>query len=210
MQTLLPEFLTLALIHLLAVATPGPDFAVVFRQCLKHGRKMAIITAIGIGLGILLHMTYTLLGIGLLISRSAVAFTVMKYTGAAWLFYLGIQSLRAEPALLIQNQPDTPVEMPNTSWRQALWIGFLTNGLNPKVTLFFLAIFTAVVSRETPLWIQAGYGLYLSLATMLWFSLTSFVIGHPAVRDWLLRARVWIERLTGIVLLGFGLRMALV
>ncbi len=208
MPPFLSEFLTLAFIHLLAVAAPGPDFAIVLRQCLRHGRRIAIFTAIGIGLGILLHMTYTLLGIGLLISRSTDIFNVIKLPGATWLIYLGVQSLRARPAL----EPTSDTEQScaaQTSWHNALWIGFLTNGLNPKVTLFFLAIFTAVVSRDTPLWIQAAYGLYLSLATMVWFSLLALLLGHPRVRQELMRAGVWLERLTGVVLIGFGMKLAL-
>ena len=207
MQTHLSEFLSLALIHQLAVAAPGPDFAVVFRQCVRHGRKTAVFTAIGVGLGILLHMSYTLLGMGLLISRYATALTAMKIIGAAWLLYLGLQSLRAVSAPISFDNPACDPDK-TESWRQAMWTGFLTNGLNPKVTLFFLAIFTAVVSRDTPLWIQAGYGVYLSLATMAWFVLVAWVVGHPAVRNALLRSGVWLERLTGVILIGFAVRLA--
>lgn len=76
--------------HLLAVASPGPDFAIVLRQSLMHGRRIAIWTSIGIGTGISLHITYSLLGIGLLFKSSVAAFTLLKYTGEAHLAWLGV------------------------------------------------------------------------------------------------------------------------
>src|SRR6185436_15335295 len=91
------EFLKVALAHLLAVASPGPDFAIVLKQSIAHGRRIAIWTSLGVGTAILLHVGYSLLGLGLLIRGSPTWFNGLKYAGAAYIAWLGIQSLRAQP-----------------------------------------------------------------------------------------------------------------
>ena len=91
------EFSKVAVAHLLAVASPGPDFAIVLKQSLSHGRRSAVCTSIGIGTAILLHVAYSLLGLGLLIRSSEMWFNVVKYAGAGYIAWIGVQSLRAKP-----------------------------------------------------------------------------------------------------------------
>src|SRR5689334_4085924 len=91
------EFFKVAVAHLLAVASPGPDFALVLKQSLSHGRRIAICTSLGIGAAILVRVTYSLLGLGLLIRGSETWFNVVKYAGAAYIAWLGIQALRSAP-----------------------------------------------------------------------------------------------------------------
>ena len=91
---------------------------------------------------------------------------------------------------------------------RAFRIGFLTNALNPKVTLFFLSLFTVVIRPDTPVLVQAGYGLYMSVSTMLWFSMLSQVLGNNAVRGSFHRFGHWVERVTGVLLIALGLRLA--
>ena len=83
------EFLTIASVHLLAVASPGPDFAIVLKHSISFGRRAAIITSIGVGAAILIHVAYSLLGIGILIKTTPVLFQVFSYVAAAYLLYLG-------------------------------------------------------------------------------------------------------------------------
>src|SRR5436190_2489125 len=90
------EFSQVALAHLLAVASPGPDFAIVVRQSLAHGRRVAIWTSVGVGSAIFFHIGYSLLGLGLLIRSSPLWFDAVRYAGAAYLAWLGVQALRAK------------------------------------------------------------------------------------------------------------------
>ena len=83
------EFMTIAAVHLLAVASPGPDFAIVMKHSISYGRRAAILTSIGIGLGILIHVAYSLLGIGILIKTTPWLFQALSYVAAAYLLYLG-------------------------------------------------------------------------------------------------------------------------
>jgi len=199
------EFLTVALVHLLAVASPGPDFAIVLRESVTHGRRAGISTALGVGSGILLHVTYSLLGIGLIVSRSEPLFNLLKWLAAAYLFYLGIKALRSRPGAAAVSAGTLP--MATRSSRGAFVSGFITNGLNPKATLFFVSLFTLVISPHTPLLVQAGYGIYLACATAAWFSLVALLFSHAPVRSGFARMGHWFDWLMGVVLVGLAVRL---
>lgn len=200
------EFLTVALIHLLAVASPGPDFAIVVRESVAHGRRAGTWTALGVGTGIFVHVGYSLLGIGLIVSQSIVLFNALKWLAAAYLFYIGIKALRARPAAA--GALEALGEAGERSPRSAFMTGFITNGLNPKATLFFLSLFTVVINPHTPLPVQAGYGLYLAVATALWFCLVALLFSQARVRAGFARLGHWFDRLMGAVLVGLGVKLA--
>lgn len=200
------EFFTIAIAHLLAVASPGPDFAIVTRQCVLSGTRAGVWTALGVGSGILLHVTYCLLGVALLLASSPGLFNVMKLVAAAYLFYIGIRALRSTGF----DQDDERLAA-NTGFsrRQAVMQGFLTNGLNPKATLFFLALFTVVIDPQTPTTVQLFYGAYLAVATFVWFALLSLFLGHRVVRERMLRLGIWFERGMGVVLVVLAIQIGL-
>lgn len=196
MEGLWVEFGRVVLMHLLAVASPGPDFALVLRQSLVHGRRTAIWTALGVGAAILLHVAYALLGLGLLIRGSEPWFNAVKFAGAAYLAWIGVQALRAQPrsedAISGQAPPET---------RGAFASGFLTNALNPKATLFFISLFALVVNPGTPKPVQAAYGLWMAVVTAVWFSLVAVLFTQEAVRRPFLRHGHWVDRALGVVFL---------
>jgi RhtB (resistance to homoserine/threonine) family protein len=201
----LSQFLTIAIVHLLAVASPGPDFAIVVRQSVTYGRGTALWTSLGVGTGIMLHVFYSLLGIGVVVSQSIVAFTVMKFLGAAYLVYIGIKALKTKPSsssVSAEKKAQTP------TIRRAFWTGFLTNGLNPKATLFFLSLFTVVIASHTPVAVQFFYGVYMAFATALWFSGISLLFGQDRVRNLFNKFGHWFERFMGGALLLLGLKLA--
>ncbi len=203
----LAEFLTVVLVHLLAVASPGPDFAMVLRQSLVAGRQAALWTSVGIGCGILVHVAYTLLGLGLIISQSVQLFNLIKLVGAGYLLYVGWRSLLAKADSTVPvTDPGQRVTYPPL---RALRIGFLTNALNPKATLFFLSLFSVIISPSTPALVQLGYGLYMALATGAWFCALSLVLTQQRVRRGFQRFGHWVERLMGGVLIGLGIKLAL-
>lgn len=201
------EFSKVAVAHFLAVASPGPDFAVVLRQSVAHGRRTAIWTSIGVGTAILLHVSYSLLGLSLLIRSSPLWFTIVKCTGAAYIAWLGVQSLRSRP------RPDnaagaSPKPANRPGERGAFLTGFLTNALNPKATLFLISLFVLVVSPATPKIIQVAYGVWMAVATAGWFCLVALIFTREDVRRRFLRHGHWIDRALGIVFLGFAASLA--
>ncbi|MFT7412947.1 MAG: RhtB (resistance to homoserine/threonine) family protein [Paraglaciecola sp.] len=200
------EFLTIASVHLLAVASPGPDFAIVLKHSISFGRRAAIITSIGVGVGILIHVAYSLLGIGILIKTTPMLFQVFSYAGAAYLLYLGFGALRS-PA---PNNFDH-VEVKNVvqliSDNKAFMVGFLTNGLNPKATLFFLSVFAVAVSPDTPDVIKLGYGLYFAIATGVWFCVLSLFLSSQKVTQFMGEKSYWFDRLMGVVLILLAIKL---
>ncbi|MBI4032232.1 LysE family transporter [Candidatus Berkelbacteria bacterium] len=201
----LPEFLTVALVHLLAVMSPGPDFALVTRNSLVYSRRTGVYSAVGIALGILVHIAYSLAGIGLVISKSILLFTTIKWIGALYLIWIGWQALKTpahDPSRsAVHRQADVAP-------RRAVTMGFLTNVLNPKATLFFLALFTQVIDPHTPLAIQGLYAAEMFVVTFLWFAIVANAFSHRFIKDRVTRSLHWVERTMGAILIALGLKVA--
>lgn len=201
------EFAGLMAVFSVLIVVPGADFALVLRQCVVHGRRTAVVTSVGIGASLLFHIGYTILGIGLIVSKSLVLFGLLKWAGAAYLIYLGIKTWR-EPAFEMKDE--TNVETPKSlSCSKAFGMGFITNALNPKPVLFFLSLFSVLVSPQTPALIQAFYGLGMACALIGWFVAVSFVFTSRAVRTRFLQMGQVFNKVTGAVFVGLGLRLAL-
>lgn len=205
----LGEFLALATIHFLAVVAPGPDFAVTIRQSVRFGRGVGICTALGIGAGISVHVLYTLLGVGALMHTTPWLLTVAKVIGGVYILYLGVSLLRSQPksALEGDKEADQPV-VEQTLWK-AFTTGFLTNATNPKATLFFLAIFTTLISATTPLNVQALYGVWMCFVNALWFVIVALFFSSNRVRVLFMRMGHWFERTMGVILILFAGRLML-
>jgi threonine/homoserine/homoserine lactone efflux protein len=232
------QFATLCVLHLVAVASPGPDFAVVVKQSVSYGRRTAVWTSIGVGTGILVHTAYSLLGFGLLVKSSLTAFTVMKFAAAGYLAWIGLKGLRSRPRQAAAPAPGpaaTPkvavsgdgesappakskagesdlttalVGSPTPTTRSAFLVGFMTNALNPKATLFFLSVFSVIIDPLTPRLIVAGYGLWMSIMTAVWFCLVSVFFTHERVRQQFLQLGHWFDRVMGVILLALAVRLA--
>ncbi|MFM5843254.1 LysE family transporter [Aeromonas sanarellii] len=198
------EQLAVVAITLLAVISPGPDFAMVSRNGLLLSRRSGVLTALGIAAGVCVHVSYTLLGVGVLIQQSLWLFNLIKLAGAAYLVFLGIRMLRARPAV-----DEVMADQPALSSLGALRTGFLTNVLNPKTTIFIVSLFMQVVQPQTPLAVQLGYGAFIVLAHALWFSAVAIFFSNASVRARLLAVRHWIDRVFGGLLVGFGMLLAL-
>lgn len=202
------EFLTIASVHLLAVASPGPDFAIVLKHSIGFGRRAAIVTSIGVGFAILIHVAYSLLGIGILIKTTPVLFQIFSYIAAAYLLYLGWGAIRSPaPESLRADEIEKPTLV--ISDKKAFIVGFLTNGLNPKATLFFLSVFAVAVSPETPNFIKLGYGLYLAVATGIWFCVLSLFLSSKKVTQFIGEKGYWFDRVMGVVLILLAIKLVM-
>ncbi|MBA8899877.1 LysE family transporter [Phyllobacterium sp. P30BS-XVII] len=200
------EFLGLMAVFSIMIVSPGADFAIVVRQSIVHGRRSAIMTSFGIGASLLFHISYTILGLGLLVSKSLFLFGMLKWAGAAYLFYLGVKALRApgmEAPAIVAGEKDKNI----SDWRCFL-MGFVTNALNPKPVLFFLSLFSALVSHETPALVQVTYGLFMAIALIAWFVAVSTFFTMQSVRDRFVSWGRWFNRVTGLVFIGLGIKLA--
>lgn len=201
----LNEFLIFTSAMIVALISPGPDFAMVVKNSVSYGKRSAIFTSIGIGLGIGVHMTYILLGVGLIISKSILLFNIIKYLGAIYLIYVGYKSLKSKGLKLDRNNN---IQTQHLSDFKSFLSGFICNVLNPKATLFFLSMFTVVVSVDTPLYIQAFYGFMYVILSIVWFVFLTFVLTRKKVRNFLNIFGVWFDRFVGAVLILLGLKVA--
>ena len=200
------EYAGLMLAFGINAVIPGADFAMVLRQSVVHGRRAALFTSAGIASSILVHGTYTLLGVGVIVGQSLLLFNILKWLGVAYLVWLAISALRSPP-------PQPPSEMDAAGARRgdfaAFALGFLTNLLNPKAVLFFLALFTSLVSIHTPGEAKLIYVGSMSLMLFAWFALVAVFFTTPSVRQAFFRVGRWVNRVTGLTFLALAVRVAL-
>jgi threonine/homoserine/homoserine lactone efflux protein len=192
-----------------AAMVPGPDTAMILRNCLLFSRRDGFFTALGICAGLCVHTALALAGIGVLIAQSLPLFTLVKWAGAVFLVALGLRALRARRRAAPADPAAAAPAPAGLGGAAAFRLGFLTNVLNPKAPLYLLAAFTQVVHADTPLPLLAGFGAEIALAALLWYVLLTAVLSHGRVRRSLAAAGHWIERAAGLVFIALGVRLAL-
>jgi threonine/homoserine/homoserine lactone efflux protein len=202
-----PEKLTLFItVSWALIIAPGPDMLYVITRGMTHGRKAGILSALGVICGILVHTTAAALGLTLIFETSAFAFLIVKYMGAAYLVYLGIKAWYDTSVFSIQTSP-ARMNAPRLFWQ-----GVLSNVLNPKIAIFFLAFLPQFVDKGSG---HITLQLILLGLTFACFGLCFLlVIGYSSgsIGSWLTgrpqRAQ-YLQRLAGITLIGLGVRLAL-
>ncbi|MGY0231070.1 LysE family translocator [Longispora urticae] len=198
---MLTSIASFALVAGLLTIMPGLDTALVLRTAVAQGRAAAFATAFGIGVGALIWGAAAAVGVSALLAASQLAYTVLKFVGAAYLVWLGIGMLRRRAT------PD--VEAPAPSVRRAWLRGMTTNLLNPKIGAFYVAMLPQFIPADSS---HLAMGLLLALVHdiegMIWFTL--LICGAHAVRGWLGRraVRKALDRVTGAALIGFGAKLA--
>jgi RhtB (resistance to homoserine/threonine) family protein len=189
------------LIHLVALVSPGPDFVVACRNSLLYSRTIGIYTAVGFGLGICVHISYAAFGLSWLIANNELIFTVIQYLGAFYLMFIGIQSLRSFRSQIGQ---ETATASSRISPFRAVRIGFITNVLNPKATLFFLSLFSTMLTPTVGELTLVVIAVLLVVTTILWFSLVALLISHPRFTTTLKRYEKTIQQFFWVLLIGIG------
>ena len=200
------EIISLAILGILIVISPGADFVLVLKNSINQGRKSGIRTAIGISLAICVHIGYSMLGISYLISQNEWLFNIVRYAGSAYLIYLGLKgifSAKASFETIEDRQKDFKAS-------QYLAQGFLCNVLNPKTMLFFLSIFSQVISPDSSDHHQAIiYGLYMVILHGVWFSLVAMLFTSNALQTHFQKMKKRLNQACGLGLLTFGALLAI-
>lgn len=192
--------------------TPGPDVLFIVSNALKSGVRAGLVAALGIVTGCFVHVFAAALGVGALLATSATAFTVLKWLGGAYLVWMGLRLLlsRLGDSRVLPEQP-MPSRAP-ADLRRIYLRGFLTNVLNPKVALFFLAFVPQFIAPEAPDKVTA----FLLLGLL--FNLNSLPInfGYAWLAAWaanrvqvVQRTLHWLDRVAGAMFLGFGFKLAM-
>jgi RhtB (resistance to homoserine/threonine) family protein len=214
-QTMDSTFITVALIGLLAVMSPGPDFLIVTRNSLLYSKRIGLATALGIAVGNIWWIAASVLGISLIISQTVILFNILKWVGALYLIYLGVKSLLAKKRSLPQSSQVADVQKESTTPEQSLtatkafMTGVLTNVLNPKCAMFFVSFFSIVITPDTSPLLQWAYGLEIMVIAVCWFSLVATVLSIQKVKSLFEGFSHWLDRVTGAILIALGIKVAL-
>lgn len=206
------EITAVGIITLLAVISPGPDFAMITRLTLGGGRRAGLYGALGIACGNAVHLSYTLIGLGVLLAERVWVLTTLRYLGAGYLIWLGLAAFWPDLRAWVLGRPKPAeqtieVGVSTTSPNRAFWLGFGTNALNPKTMLFIVAIFSQVISPTTPIVIELAYGLYIALCHLIWFALVAMLLSWAPLQSKMATAKTHIEKGVGLCLTAFGIKL---
>jgi threonine/homoserine/homoserine lactone efflux protein len=187
----------------LCMLSPGPDMVLVMRNTLTGDRRRGGLTALGILTGNLIHIAYCAVGIALLLSRSPLAYNVLRIAGAIYLVYLGVQGIRNAGGRGPEVVAATDATRANPYAQ-----GFVSNLLNPKGSLFYLGVFTQVITPDMSL-AQTGLLVVamMSVSVMFWMAFVQ-ILHLPAIRAALQNSKGTMERVFGVVLIALGARIA--
>jgi RhtB (resistance to homoserine/threonine) family protein len=197
------QILVIVSVTSLVMVSPGPDMVLVLRNTLVSGRRAGLQTSMGILSGNLVHITYCVLGIGVLISQSIIAFTALKYAAAAYLVFLGIMTFRSGAKTL--DARDVEGRRSTRAWFVQ---GFFNNLLNPKGTLFYLGVFTTVITADTSASVMFLLVVIMMLVSTSFWMFFVYTLDRPAIREVIERSRQAVNRIFGGLLLLLGLRVA--
>ena len=199
---------------LLLNLTPGPDVLYIVGNAMRRGAKAGVVAALGINAGCFVHILAAAVGVSALLAASATAFTVLKWAGAAYLVYVGARLLLAKAATqqrwgLPSGSP--PAYQDTASLWQIFRGGFLTNALNPKVAIFFLAFVPQFISADAPNKALAFIilGCIFNINSVAVNALWAFAAAWIARTDAVQRSLQWLDRAAGLMFIGFGLKLAL-
>ncbi|MGC1496024.1 MAG: LysE family translocator [Sulfitobacter sp.] len=207
-MTIPSEFWVLAAVHFLAVVLPGPDFVVTTRNSIIFGKRYGLLTALGIGCGISVHVIYTVLGFSAVTHTIPSLVVVLQLLGIGYLVYLSINLFKSGLTGGSKLELSTAA---NVNTKQTGYyffkMGFLTNALNPKATVFFLSVFTVIVPETTPVGIQTIYGVWMCAVNAIWFAAVAIFFSNSNVQKLFAANMRWFEMAMGAILFYFSIRL---
>jgi len=196
----LTTWLAVVTICTLGAMSPGPSLALVLKQTLAGGRRNGMIVAVSHGVGIGLYALLSVIGLAAVITASPALFAVLQWGGAAYLAWLGFQGLTA------RRSPSSPLpEVPTTA--SAARDGFMLAFLNPKVAVFFIALFSQVVGPETSLLAKLVYAATAMVLDIGWYLIVAWLFSNPRLLAGLRRNMIWLERFFGVLLIALAGRL---
>lgn len=203
--------ITLASVHLIALMSPGPDFALVVQNATRHGRQTGLYIALGLSLGILLHSILSLTGISYLVHQQPTLFAVLQLAGGSYLTYLGLGALSGFWKQLsmarhgIETKPVTPSnEFILANKRQALSRGFTTNILNPKALVFFISLMSSLVPADMSIAGKSAALVILWSLSLAWFALLAWLLSTRRLQKRVQSLAVYIDLLCGLIFTALG------
>jgi threonine/homoserine/homoserine lactone efflux protein len=193
------EFLLLASAHFLALLSPGPDFFIVIQTALKKPLRYAFSVCAGIASANAFYLVFAVLGLEV-IKEMDTLMLVLKYLGGVYLIFIGVMLLKSKKIDICVSKKPLHVKSLNAEFV----IGFLSGFLNPKNAIFYLSLFTVMVSAETSLFTRSLYAVWMSFLVLFWDMGVAIIIGNKRVKQKLSHWIYVIEKISGVVLASFG------
>lgn len=185
--------------------SPGPDTIVVIKNSLIS-RKLWILTGFGIASAIFVHVGYCIAGLGVVISQSIIAFQIIKILGALYILWISYQILRAKKSSYSDVNLTKDASLKLSSF-QAFREGFITNVLNPKATLFFLAVFTQVIDPQLNVSVQFSYGVAMASVPLMWFTFLATTLNISPIRAGFVKIRYYLDKCMWFLLTFLGIKI---
>ncbi|AHG20445.1 threonine transporter [Chania multitudinisentens RB-25] len=198
-------FLTVAMVHLVALMSPGPDFFFVSQTAVSRSRREAMMGVIGISLGVMVWAGVALLGLNLILQKMAWLHQIIMVGGGLYLCWMGWQLLRSARAQKGQTAPTANIVLPKPG--RSFIRGLLTNLSNPKAVIYFGSVFSLFVGEDVGAAARWGLFMLITGETFVWFSLVAVVFALPAMRRGYQRLVKWIDGVAGVLFTGFGLHL---
>lgn len=199
-------FVTVAIAHFLALLSPGPDFVLIVKSAIRNGNKKSIGIAVGISVANALYISLCLIGVGSILAKSATVLVTLKVMGGLFLIYLGIQALRAKK----DSYKKIALAETNNRQLESTWIsefitGFMSGVLNPKNLLFYLSLFTVVLTKEVSLSFKITLGIWMTTVVLFWDIAIIYFLSTSRVQRKFSKIAYYLDKLTGAILgmIGF-------
>jgi len=196
-------FITVALLHLFAVASPGPDFFLIARQSTLYGRDISIWASLGISIGILMHSFLSIAGIYVLLSLYPDFIFYMKIIASLYIASIGVRTLLVNSQIEISSLSDQK----NITSTKSFVMGFFTNALNPKAFLFFIMVFSLISNTNPSNETKILLGMYMAVATFIWFTLISISFSKISKGEFIKKNLPYLEKIIGVILILIALQI---
>ncbi|EOV4131637.1 threonine export protein RhtC [Yersinia enterocolitica] len=200
-------FLTVALVHLVALMSPGPDFFFVSQTAASRSRREAMMGVTGISLGIVIWAGVALMGLNLILQKMAWLHQIIMVGGGLYLCWMGWQLLKSARSKRDTSEPEVQVALPVRG--RTFLRGFLTNLSNPKAVIYFGSVFSLFVGDNVTAGARWGLFVLIVAETFVWFSIVACVFALPMMRRGYQRLSKWIDGLAGVLFAGFGIHLIL-
>ncbi|MBC3253189.1 MAG: threonine export protein RhtC [Pseudomonadota bacterium] len=200
-------FLTVAMVHIIALMSPGPDFFFVSQTAASRSRREAMMGVVGISLGVMVWAGVALLGLNLILQKMAWLHQIIMVGGGLYLCWMGWQLLRSARSQNALTAPAAEVKVALPKPGRSFIRGLLTNLSNPKAVIYFGSVFSLFVCEDVGAGARWGLFALITGETFIWFTLVAIIFALPAMRRGYQRMAKWIDGLAGVLFTGFGLHL---
>lgn len=195
------------IVGVMSALLPGPDLILLIKNSLQSGRMPGIATSLGVATALIIHIAYTILGFAILMEMFPSLLNTIKILGSLYLVWLGWKTIRGQSKIVNETIEDSSAK--NNSIKNSFYEGFMCNLLNPNSALFFLSVFSQLISPNTPVYMNWLYGFIVILIVFVFYAIFAFFISNLKFRRFYFCYKQWFDNALGLILMIFALSIGL-